>query len=244
MLTLPESKKEPSKNAGRSKLLPASDDYDIFASDGLFGVTSASSASASSSSSSTSSTRRAAKTLPPQATSDSSSSKDKSSVPSIFDDDMDNLFQRAKPTSKKEAKHAAFLDEDDEDEDIFRFSSSSTPTSTSSKETGSNVSKQDIFQVSNVLLLSSILYCNFYFIFYFLFFFTHSHLLAVIFLCSQDDAATVPKVQKKQKTAVDVNLFDDNFDIFADLTDTTQPKHKSKSKGETKSIFDDDMGKR
>lgn len=152
VLTLPESKKEPSKNAGRSKLLQASDDYDIFASDGLFGVTSASSASASSSSSSTSSTRRAAKTLPPQATSDSSSSKDKSSVPSIFDDDMDNLFQRAKPTSKKEAKHAAFLDEDDEDEDIFRFSSSSTPTSTSSKETGSNVSKQDIFQVSNVLL--------------------------------------------------------------------------------------------
>lgn len=53
----------------------------------------------------------------------------------------------------------------------------------------------------------------------------------------------MPKVQKKQKTAVDVNLFDDNFDIFADLTDTTQPKHKSKSKGETKSIFDDDMGK-
>lgn len=68
--------------------------------------------------------------------------------------------------------------------------------------------------------------------------------MAVIFLCSQDDAAPVPKVQKKQKTAVDVNLFDDNFDIFADLTDTTQPKHKSKSKGETKSIFDDDMGKR
>lgn len=202
VLTLPESKKEPSKNAGRSKLLPASDDYDIFASDGLFGVTSASSASASSSSSSTSSTRQAAKTLPPQATSDSSSRKDKSSVPSIFDDDMDDLFQRAKPTSRKEAKHAPFLDEDDEDEDIFRFSSSSTPTSTSSKETGSNVSKQDIFQ---------------------------------------DDAATVPKVQKKQKTAVDVNLFDDNFDIFADLTDTTQPKHKSKSKGETKSIFDDDM---
>lgn len=62
-------------------------------------------------------------------------------------------------------------------------------------------------------------------------------------LFSQDDAATVPKVQKKQKTAVDVKLFDDNFDIFADLTDTTQSKHKSRSKGETKSIFDDDMGK-
>lgn len=53
----------------------------------------------------------------------------------------------------------------------------------------------------------------------------------------------MPKVQKKQKTAADVNLFDDNFDIFADLTDNAQTKQKSKSKGETKSIFDDDMGK-
>lgn len=150
-LTLPETKKDPVKNAGGSKLLPPSDDYDIFASDGLFGVASASSASASSSSSSASSTRRAAKVLPPQASSDSSSRKDKSSVPSIFDDDMDDLFRRAKPTSKKEAKHTSFLDEDDEDEDIFRFSSSSTPTSTSSKETGSNFSKQDIFQVFDVL---------------------------------------------------------------------------------------------
>lgn len=53
----------------------------------------------------------------------------------------------------------------------------------------------------------------------------------------------MPKVQKKHKKATDANLFDDNVDIFADLTDTVKPKQKSKTKGETKSIFDDDMGK-
>lgn len=54
---------------------------------------------------------------------------------------------------------------------------------------------------------------------------------------------TVPKVQKKHKKTTDASLFDDNVDIFADLTDVVKPKQKSKTKGETKSIFDDDMGK-
>lgn len=53
----------------------------------------------------------------------------------------------------------------------------------------------------------------------------------------------MPKNQKKHKKATDANLFDDNIDIFADLTDTVKPKQKSKTKGEPKSIFDDDMGK-
>lgn len=54
----------------------------------------------------------------------------------------------------------------------------------------------------------------------------------------------MPKAHKKHKEkATDASLFDDNIDIFADLTDTLKPKHKSKTKGETKSIFDDDMGK-
>uniref|UniRef100_A0A3Q2NQU4 WASH complex subunit 2 n=1 Tax=Fundulus heteroclitus TaxID=8078 RepID=A0A3Q2NQU4_FUNHE len=57
----------------------------------------------------------------------------------------------------------------------------------------------------------------------------------------QDDAATVPKVDKKLKEkSVDAALFD-SVDIFADLTDTFKPRQKSKLKGETKSIFDDDM---
>lgn len=54
----------------------------------------------------------------------------------------------------------------------------------------------------------------------------------------------MPKVHKKNKEKpIDASLFDDNIDIFADLTDTLKPKQKSKTKGETKSIFDDDMGK-
>ncbi|XP_074501953.1 WASH complex subunit 2 isoform X3 [Sebastes fasciatus] len=58
----------------------------------------------------------------------------------------------------------------------------------------------------------------------------------------QDEVAAVPKVHKKHKEkSLDASLFDDNIDIFADLTDTLKPKQKSKTKGETKSIFDDDM---
>lgn len=59
----------------------------------------------------------------------------------------------------------------------------------------------------------------------------------------QDEVTTVPKVEKKHKKTTDASLFDDNIDIFADLTDTVKPKQTSKSKGETKSIFDDSMGK-
>lgn len=63
-------------------------------------------------------------------------------------------------------------------------------------------------------------------------------------LCSQDEVTPVPKSHKKHKEkTIDASLFDDNVDIFADLTDTLKPKQKSKVKGETKSIFDDDMGK-
>ncbi|XP_030626905.1 WASH complex subunit 2 isoform X2 [Chanos chanos] len=52
-----------------------------------------------------------------------------------------------------------------------------------------------------------------------------------------------PKAHKKTKEkAFDASLFDDNVDIFADLTVTAKPKEKkAKKKVETKSIFDDDM---
>lgn len=59
----------------------------------------------------------------------------------------------------------------------------------------------------------------------------------------QDEVTTVPKVEKKHKKTTDASLFDDNIDIFADLTDPVKPKQKSKSKGETRSIFNDNMGK-
>ncbi|XP_068597002.1 WASH complex subunit 2 [Brachionichthys hirsutus] len=58
----------------------------------------------------------------------------------------------------------------------------------------------------------------------------------------QDEVATAPKVNQKHKEKpLDSMLFDDNIDIFADLTDTFKPKQTSKTKGQTKSIFDDDM---
>lgn len=63
----------------------------------------------------------------------------------------------------------------------------------------------------------------------------------------QDDNKTPPKVlnlKKPKEKSLEASLFDDNVDIFADLTPPTKPKEKkAKKKVETKSIFDDDMGK-
>ncbi|XP_069548739.1 WASH complex subunit 2 isoform X2 [Brachyistius frenatus] len=200
-LTLPVStnaaKKDSSKDSSGTKVLPSSDEDDLFGSNSLFGATSATT---------TPSTKQTTKTPHPQASS-AVGPKDKSTLPSIFDDTTDGLFQKVKPRSTtKKAMASSFLEEDNDDnEDIFGLSHSSTPTSTSSKDikSSSSFSKQDIFQ---------------------------------------DDVATVPKVQKKHKEkTIDASLFDDNVDIFADLTDTLRPKQKSKTKGETKSIFDDDM---
>ncbi|XP_052575401.1 WASH complex subunit 2 isoform X9 [Peromyscus californicus insignis] len=47
------------------------------------------------------------------------------------------------------------------------------------------------------------------------------------------------KKREKERT-LEPNLFDDNIDIFADLT--VKPKEKSKKKVEAKSVFDDDTG--
>ncbi|KAJ8361516.1 hypothetical protein SKAU_G00180410 [Synaphobranchus kaupii] len=60
----------------------------------------------------------------------------------------------------------------------------------------------------------------------------------------QDEKQDAPK--KRKEKALDASLFDDNVDIFADLTATTRPttEKKSKKKVETKSIFDDDMARR
>lgn len=203
VLTLPVStnagKKDSNKDSSNAKVLPSSDEDDLFGSDGLFGATSVTD---------TPSTRKTTKTAQHQASSGATSKKDKdkSTLPSIFDDNGDDLFQKVKPKSTtKKAKASSFLEDDDDDEDIFGVSNNSTPTSTSSKEikSSSSFSKQDIFK---------------------------------------DEVAAVPKVQKKNKEKpIDASLFDDNIDIFADLTDTLKPKQKSKTKGETKSIFDDDM---
>nr|XP_020457294.1 WASH complex subunit FAM21-like isoform X3 [Monopterus albus] len=205
VLTLPLStdagKKDPTKDSLSTRVLPSSDREDLFGSDVLFGATSVSN---------TLSTRQTTKITQPQASSGVGlkKDKDKSTPPSIFDDNTDDLFQRVKPKSNtKKAKASPFLEEEEEhDEDIFGVSNRSTPSSTSSKEiknSSSFFSKQDIFE---------------------------------------DEVAVVPKVHKKHKEkTIDASLFDDDVDIFADLTDTLKPKQKSKTKGETKSIFDDDM---
>uniref|UniRef100_A0A8C2BNQ3 FAM21/CAPZIP domain-containing protein n=1 Tax=Cyprinus carpio TaxID=7962 RepID=A0A8C2BNQ3_CYPCA len=59
----------------------------------------------------------------------------------------------------------------------------------------------------------------------------------------RDEVKEPPKAQKKPKeVSLDASLFDDDVDIFADLTSTTKPKEKkAKKKLEAKSIFDDDM---
>lgn len=148
VLTLPVStnagKKDSSKDSLSAKGLPSSDEDDLFGSDSLFEAPSVTN---------TPSTRQNTKTTQPQASTGTGlKDKDKSTFPSIFDDNTDDLFQKVKPRSTaKKAKASSFLedDDDDDDEDIFGVSNSSTPSSTSSKEikNSSSFSKQDIFQV-------------------------------------------------------------------------------------------------
>ncbi|XP_066548868.1 WASH complex subunit 2 isoform X2 [Amia ocellicauda] len=129
-------------------------------------------------------------------------------LPSIFDDQGDDLFNSAKQKPSKKIKSIPFLEEE-EDDDIFGMGKSSSITS--KKETKPStqkepkVPKQDIFQDD-------------------------------IFEAESDKAAKKPK-----EKVLDANLFDDNVDIFADLTVTKPKEKKSKKKVETKSIFDDDM---
>ena len=144
VLTLPVSttagKKDSSKDS--SKVLPAPDEDDLFGSD-FFGATSVTNTPPS---------KQTTNTTQPHASSEVGQKKDKSTLPSIFDDNNDDLFQKVKPRSTtKKSKVSSFLEEDDDDEDIFGVSNSSTPSSTSSKEIKNSFSKQDIFQVPFIL---------------------------------------------------------------------------------------------
>ncbi|KAK5617509.1 hypothetical protein CRENBAI_005090 [Crenichthys baileyi] len=185
--------KDSSKNSSSTKKQPEVDH--LFGSDILFGPKVVSNKP---------SPRDAKKTSDPQASGGTKLKEDKdpSTLPSIFDDHTDDLFQNVKPRSAtKKAKASPFMEDDDDD--IFGLNSSATTTSKPKKEIKNDGSflKRDIFQ---------------------------------------DEAAIVPKVDKTlEEKSIDATLFD-NVDIFADLTDTFKPKQKSKLKGETKSIFDDD----
>lgn len=71
-------------------------------------------------------------------------------------------------------------------------------------------------------------------------------MFCLFFYLNKDDIFATEAIKPLQKTrekerTFEPNLFDDNIDIFADLT--VKPKEKSKKKMEAKSIFDDDMGK-
>ncbi|XP_062256903.1 WASH complex subunit 2 isoform X2 [Platichthys flesus] len=145
VLTLPVTTDTGKKDSGKSslstKVLPLSDVDDLFGADSLFEAPSVTN---------TPSTRETTKMIQPQASSGVGQKKenDKSTFPSLFDGNTDDLFQKVKPRSTtKKAKASSFL-EDDDDDDIFGVSNSSTPSSTSSKEikSSSSFSKQDIFQ--------------------------------------------------------------------------------------------------
>ncbi|XP_038148890.1 WASH complex subunit 2 isoform X2 [Cyprinodon tularosa] len=202
-LSLPVSANSGSKDFSKDSISTKKqlllEDDDLFDSDGLFGP------------------KTVLNNPPPKDTTKASDQKaaseaalkkekDPSSLPSIFDDNTDDLFKKVKPQSvTKKVKTSPFMDDDDDDDDIFGLNSSSTTTPKSNKKikNGSSTSTPDIFQ---------------------------------------DEATIVPKADKKLKEkSIDATLLDNTVDIFADLTDTFKPKQKSKLKGETKSIFDDDM---
>nr|XP_057914869.1 WASH complex subunit 2 isoform X3 [Doryrhamphus excisus] len=186
------AKKQDSRNHSQGKVLPSFEEGDLFGSDSLFGSISFANTPATKPTNTTNVQHRA----------DTEAVKeDKSNLPSIFDDNSDDLFQKVTSTSKA-AKVSAFL-EDDDDEDIFGVNSMSTSSSNSVIKSSKSFSKQDIFE--------------------------------------DDVVTTLPKVRKKDKDKpIDFSLFDDNIDIFADLTDSFTPKQKTRTKGATTSIFDDD----
>lgn len=128
-------KDKSAKGSNIPKVLQTTED-DLFASDSLFGSTSL----------------PTTKTTQRQDVGDAGlkKEKDRSTFPSIFENNSDDLFQTSKPRlTNKKVKAASFLEEDEDNEDIFHVRNNSTPTSTSSKEfkNSSSYSKLDIFQV-------------------------------------------------------------------------------------------------
>ncbi|TWW78896.1 WASH complex subunit 2C [Takifugu flavidus] len=233
-VTLPGTKNagidESSKGSNSTNVLQTSED-DLFASDGLFGSTSAVDAPP---------TRQTVKTT--QAVGDAGQKKDKdsSTFPSIFEDNSVDLFQTSKPRlTNKKAKAASFLEED-EDEDIFRVSNASTPTSTSSKEfkNSSSYSKLDIFQ-DEVTAVPKV---------------QKKHKKATdanLFDDNVDIFAdltdTVKPKQKSKTKGEPKSIFDDDMDdIFSSSTIKPVTKVSSKAKktstaADSSSIFDDPL---
>uniref|UniRef100_H3CTE0 FAM21/CAPZIP domain-containing protein n=1 Tax=Tetraodon nigroviridis TaxID=99883 RepID=H3CTE0_TETNG len=239
ILTLPGTnagKDKSAKGSNSTKVLQVTED-DLFASDGLFGSTSASNAPTTT------------KTTQRQAVADAGLKKDKdrSTFPSIFEDNSDDLFQTSKPRlTNKKVKAASFLEEDDDNEDIFHVSNTSTPTSTSSKEfkNSSSYSKPDIFQdeVTSVPKVEKKHKKT-----------TDASLFDDNIDIFADLSDTVKPKQKSKSKGETRSIFDDNMDdIFSSSTIKPVTKVSSKTKktpviqetsaaADSSSIFDDPL---
>lgn len=129
-------KLDSSKDGNQGKVLPPLEEDDIFASDSFF--------------------TPAAKPTIKKADHPAAAvpKSDVSNLPSIFDDNSDDLFQTVKSkTGAKTAKPSPFMeDADDDDDDFFGVKSSSTATSSSGQDVKSSDSfpKQDIFEVTSI----------------------------------------------------------------------------------------------
>ncbi|NWJ04902.1 WAC2A protein, partial [Crypturellus undulatus] len=140
--------------------------------------------------------------------------KDREKRPVLDDQDSGDLFQSVQHTSLKKNSPIPFLEE--EEDPLFTYQKTGKKEL---KPESVDPTAQDIFEV--------IMLCTDDFLMF----------------CSKDDIfateAIKPSNKAKEKMP-ETNLFDDNIDIFADLT--VKPKEKkTKKKVEQKSIFDDDM---
>ena len=229
MSTNPQ-KIESVKSISKPKVLPSPDENDLFGSDGLFGSIPAPKLTTPSTISETTTTEDLAGSSVAV-----KKGKEKDTAPSIFDDHSDNLFQKVKPRSAQKATVSSFLEKDDDEEDIFGFGKGSTPTA--ALNSSANLTNKDIFQVCSLVLFNIVCVCVF-----------HTSCLNMflwfVFSFFQDQVKPLPQTNKKHtEKSLDASLFDDNIDIFADLTLTSKPKEKpSKKRVETKSLFGDDMG--
>ncbi|XP_061914181.1 WASH complex subunit 2 isoform X1 [Entelurus aequoreus] len=144
-LSTSATKQDSSKDHNQGKeSLPLEED-DLFGSDSLFGSVSVTNTPA---------TKPTTKEVQHQAGTGESVTKDKSNLPSIFDDNSGDLFQKVKSSSKT-VKASPFLQDDDED--IFGVNSPTPPSYSSSIPKSSNsFSKQDIFEDDNVTTLPKV----------------------------------------------------------------------------------------
>ncbi|XP_051935811.1 WASH complex subunit 2 isoform X3 [Hippocampus zosterae] len=199
-------KLDPSKDGNQGKVLPPLEEDDIFASDSFF----------------TSATKPPTKKTEHQVA--AVQKTDISNLPSIFDDNSDDLFQTVKAkTAAKTSKSSPFMEDDDDDDDFFGVKSSSTATSTSGQDvkTSDGFPKQDIFEDVAVLPKAHKRGIEKP---------TDVNLFDDIDIFA-DLADSSPPKQKAKAQAASRSIFDDDMDdIFAPSTVNTATKATPKAK--------------